>query len=178
MKCQICSKDSTVLTKAYNYCNGCFLKALQKRVRKHVRVNKLFGAHDEIYVSDLVSKELVEGIMKGIPCKVNLVAAKDLPDTMEVVSLHKWTMDDENNRFLKALFYGEDILKLKSIVSVISVLTDEEVLKFAELKDLEFEPAVKDEDISDVIAKMQKRYGETKYSLAKSISAFESLKDK
>ena len=85
MKCQKCSKQATIILNhsPSPLCKNCFLKQIEKRVRKEIRTKKLFSKDDKILIIDdnsptaAVTKYLVAKITKHFKPKIDI--AYELP---------------------------------------------------------------------------------------------------
>ena len=144
-------------------CKAGFCRAIEKRVRKNLRLNKTFKKGDIIGVDDDLSYYFVNSAVSGLPVKVFRKKVNGATKTIK-----QWTADDEINHFFKQMFYGKQI-KMKKFISVLRVITDDEALKFAEIKGIKFKPNKKDKKVYDFVEAMQKKYPDTKSKLTKSI---------
>ena len=149
---------------------GNFCRLIEKRVRRHTRMNKVFRKNDKILVTDDLDMYFVKSITKKLPVKIYRKQVRNV--RLKIVK--QWTADDEINLFLKQMFYGKRI-KQEKFVKLLKVITDEEASKFAKIKGLMFKPNKKDKLVQDFVDEMQKKYPDTKYKLIKSIEALKSL---
>ena len=143
-----------------------FCKNIEKRVRKDIRINKLFKKNDRIYVKDKLSRLLIDRIIGTLP----KTFTKDIKKANKKVV--KYTLDDECNNFLEKLFYNTKSKKVKEI-KLLRVVTDKEALLFAKYNNIEFKPNKKNKKIKEFLDSLEKSYPQTRFSLSKSI---ESLK--
>ena len=119
MKCYLCSKTAKIQQqKGRAVCDECFIRLIEKRIRKYTRLNKIFRPKDRILVKGQLSKYFVESITKGLPIKI--VHKKSNKFVVD------WTADDEANLFLENLFLGEKIRQDKKQIKLLKVITDKE----------------------------------------------------
>ena len=166
MKCYLCGgKSRFKQQKGRSICNSCFCRLLEKRVRKYARLNKLFKKGDRILVKGDVNKYFVESILKDLPVK--LFFKKNNNINKVVV---EWTLDDEINEFVKALFLNKKVKKAgKTDVRLLKVLTDEEVKKFAKINKIKFKPNKKDKAVQEFLDNVEAKHPNIKYNLLKNI---------
>ncbi|MBR9691171.1 hypothetical protein GOV06_00120 [Candidatus Woesearchaeota archaeon] len=171
MKCYLCKgKASIKQQKGRSICNRCFCKLIEKRVRKYSRINKLFKKNDRILVLGNVSRYFLESMLKGLPVK--LFFRKNNVNKVVV----EWTMDDEVNEFMKALFLGKKMKKAKkNEIKLLKVLTDDEVKKFAKIKKLKFKVNKRDKDVQKFLDNVEKKHPNIKYNLLKNINVLNRL---
>jgi tRNA(Ile)-lysidine synthase TilS/MesJ len=147
-------------------CKDCFSKIIEKRIRKRIRLNKLFRKGDRILVSDKLSFYLVKKIIKDLPVKLFLEKSKKIKVNKLVV---KWTLDDKLLDFLESLFFGKKTRKPKQI-SILDVISDDEAVMFSKINNIKFKPNKKDKNIVGLLNSLEKKYPEMRFSLSKSVS--------
>lgn len=143
-----------------------FCKNMEKRVRKDIRINKLFTKNDRIYVKDKLSKFLIDKIISTLPKTFT-----NNPKKANKIVV-KYTLDDKCNDFLEKIFYNKKKKTIKGI-KLLRTITDKEALLFAKYNNIEFEPNKKNKKIKEILDNLEKSYPQTRFSLAKST---ESLK--
>jgi len=153
--------------------NKEFIRIIEKRIRKHARLNKLFKKHDRILVKGSINKYLVPRIIKGLPCRIYYKKPKKDRINKIVIT---WTLDDEINQFLQYVFTGKKAKENKLYVKILKPITDREAARFAKIKGLGFKPNKKNKAIQEFIGKMTEHYPDTKYKLFKSRELFECIK--
>lgn len=141
-----------------------FNRQIEKRVRKHLRVNELFKKGDTIYVEDDLSRFFIDKIIGDLPKKFI-----DKPKKATKIVL-KQTLDDVCFEFLEKIMFNKT-KKTKKGLSVLKVVTDKEALLFAKSTNIKFQPNKKNKKIKDMLDKLEKLYPQTRYSLAKSIGS-------
>ncbi len=150
-----------------------FIRIIEKRIRKHARMNRLFKKNDKILVKGELNKYLVPKIIKDLPCKIYYKQAKGI-DKIVI----QWTLDDEINLFLKELLTGKKAKQNPKHIKLLKVITDKEAARFAKIKKLKFKPNKKDKAVQHLINKMTEHYPDTKYKLFKSIELLRGLRTK
>ncbi|MBW2996390.1 hypothetical protein KY332_03760 [Candidatus Woesearchaeota archaeon] len=166
MKCYLCGgRASFKQQKGRAICNRCFCKLIEKRVRKYARVNKLFKKNDRLIVKGAVNRYFVKSMLKGLPVKFVRDRGKKVVE---------WTMDDEVNEFVKALFLNKKVKKSKDI-RLLKVVTDKEIERFARIKKLKFKPNPKDKDVQKFLDNVEKKHPNIKYNLLKNIDMLNRL---
>jgi hypothetical protein len=141
-----------------------FIKNIEKRVRKDIRINKLFKKDDKIYVSDKLSKLLIDKILGNLPKKY---VSKSQANKTVV----KHTLDDECNNFLEGLMFNKK--KQVKGIKLLRTVTDKEAMLFAKYYGISFKPDKKNKKIKEILNKLENLYPQTRFSLLKSL---ESLK--
>lgn len=167
MRCIKCKRKKQLINLASlePLCKDCFCKVIEKRIRKKIRLNKLFKKGDRILIADELSFFLVKKIIKDLPVKLFLRKAKGKISKRVV----KWTLDDELLVFLKNMFFGKKAKKPKQI-SILDVITDNEAIMFSKLNKIKFKPSIKDKNIANMLERLEKKYPEIRFSLSRSIS--------
>ena len=143
-----------------------FCIKIEKRIRKYIRINKIFTKDDKIYVKDKLSKYFINKIIGTMP----KIFVKDPKKATKIVI--KYTLDDECNDFLNHFIFGKKKKQTKGI-KLLKTITDKEALLFAKYNNINFKPNKKERKITDMLDELEKSYPQTRFSLLKSI---ESLK--
>jgi hypothetical protein len=150
-----------------------FCERIEKRIRKYVRINKIFSKGDKLIVVGDVCRYLVGSIIKGLP--VTIVYRRrvgEVPKGYRVVM--PWTMDDEIVDFLESVFLNKK-RKKHGFIKLLVVATDKEIKQFARFKKLEFKENSKNKDIKEFLDKLEEEHPETKHSLLKSVEQIEKI---
>jgi hypothetical protein len=179
MVCIKCKKKKKVINVANirSVCENCFSTIIEKRVRKRIRLNKLFRKGDRILITDKLSLFLVKNIIKDLPVKlffkktddINNKSIKKFIEKNKIKKLVvKWTLDDELYVYLRNIFFGERRKGPKQI-TVLKGLTDSEAIMFSKINKIQFKPNKKDKEIEGMFDRLEKKYPEIRYSLSKSI---------
>ncbi len=179
-------KASVNLPHIKNICYNCFTKIIEKRIRKHIRINKIFRKNDKILVTDDLSFFLVKNIIKDLPAQIFLESA-DINDLSKNSFKNKikkekinkivipWTMDDENNLFLENLFLNKNKRLNKRCVKILISITEKEAELFAKINKIHFKENKKNESIKNMLDMLEEKYPETKFSLLKSIEQMKKI---
>jgi len=136
MKCIKCSKSAvTGLKHLGPLCNKCFLRAIEKRIRKDLSVNKVFSPHDRVLVVNdgslkaELSLYFINSISKDIPLKIDISDIKQ--NVLKNSSFDKVVvaanMDNLIGSFLDSLFTGKEFVFPNQVYLLRSV-SDEECL--------------------------------------------------
>ena len=141
-----------------------FCSMIEKRVRRYLRINRLFEKDDRIYVKDELSKFFIDKIIGTLPKTFTKYPKK----ANKVVI--KYTLDDECNDFLEKMLYNKHKKPVKGI-KLLRAITDKEASLFAKYNNIKFEPNKKDKKIKEILDKLENLYPQTRFSLAKSIEA-------
>ena len=141
-----------------------FCNKIEKRIRKDIRINKLFSKGDKIYVKDKLSKFLIDKIIGTLPKEF----VKSSKKANKIVV--KFTLDDECNDFLEKIMFNKNIKKVKGI-KLLQTITDKEALLFAKYNNIEFNTNKKNKKIKEILDRLENLYPQTRYSLLKSIKS-------
>jgi len=180
MKCIKCSKTAKIGLKHLggSMCPSCFAEVIEKRVRKSLRDNKWLKPADKaVYIDDgtLQAKTgiyLIHTIFKNQPFNFSfkkgaIKSAARLSKGYDKV-LVPWSMDDEVEQYLDALFNAKKVPKTRHIKLLINV-SDEEIALFAEIKKIKGRPKKKS-SLGKALDALEKRYPGSKFGLLRAIS--------
>ena len=182
MECIKCRKKAGIsLRHIGSVCKSCFLKIVEKRVRKELRTKKLIRKNDRILVVDNGSKEfavghyLLKNIIKNLPVKIAKIKTNKaiLPKTTKKYDkvIIPWSLDDEAEDFLNALFNSKKQTKSsKKAIKLLMNISDEEIGLFAKIKKFKYRKRKKSK-IKQMLDMLEKRYPGYKFSLLNSIKA-------
>lgn len=147
-----------------------FSEDFERKVRKFIRVNRLFSKKDKIFVSGSVNKFLLKKILGKFPVEY-------VPKARAKKVFIEWSMDDELNSFLEQFVLDKKKEKTKAI-SFLKVVTDEDIIRFAKIHKLSFRPRKKNKKMMELVDKMREYQGTDK-TLLGNISVLNRLtKDK
>lgn len=157
-------------------CRQCFIRLIEKRVRKDARIHKFFIKGETILVLDdgtenaAVTIYMVKRIAKHISPKITVSSSEDSAAKFDKIVI-PWNLDLEVEYLLSELFSG---LKLDSAkIKILRRVNQAEVELFAKLKGFSY---VKSEPynvlIRSILSDLEKTHPEVKFSLLKS---FEKL---
>ncbi|MFH0977935.1 MAG: hypothetical protein V1837_01400 [Candidatus Woesearchaeota archaeon] len=147
-------------------CRACFGTTIEKRIRKYVRINKIFSRGDRIAAIGEINQYLIPRIIPGLPVRI---FKKEQKGTKVI---RNWTADDEACAFLEQVFTGK---KSKRPLSIVNWTTDKELESFAKFKGLKFKPNKKNQDILKMLNTLEEKHPETKFSLIKSSQELERI---
>ncbi len=179
--CIKCKKSNVLVNLPHikDVCDSCFAKIIEKRVRKYIRINKIFRKNDRILIIDNLSFFLVKGIIKELPAKISLknmdirdLSKKAVKNKLKKDRINKvvilWTLDDEANLFLDNLFAKKNKRLNKKYIRLLVTITDKEAGLFAKINKIDFKENKKNNDIKKMLDTLEQKYPETKFSLLRS----------
>ena len=170
MKCLHCKKKVAInLSYLPPLCRFCFSHVIEKRIRKHIRINSLFRSGDVVVTNNNLCFYLLKKIIKNP--RVKIVKKSSQKKAKIVIP---WTTDDEIADFLENLFVNKKRKKTKEIKLLIRI-TDKEAILFAKNKNINYSPRKKKKQILHMLDKMEKKYPETRFSLLKSVDELEGI---
>ncbi|MBU1201803.1 MAG: hypothetical protein KJ583_02380 [Nanoarchaeota archaeon] len=164
-KCFGCGKKP-IIKLSYTiikYCNGCFVRLIEKRVRKDIRINKKIGRNKQIKLLNDGSKEfeVAEKILKNIfgefanIKKVNKTDKETLTPT---------NLDREARINLESYLQNEKTPK-KTGKLILNNVLEEEIIIFCKIKRIK---ADNKEPKNDLLESIEKKHPGTKFGIAKS----------
>ena len=164
-------------------CENCFCKQMELRIRKDIRINKVFKKDDKILFFDKLSQKVVKGIIKGLPVKsfykpeflgaaVNTEKDKELESFVKSNKINKvvvpWTLENEDCSFLEELFFDKERAK-NSYIKLFSNVREDEIRLFAKFKGVEFEGIKMNEKLRKLLDDLENKYVDVKFGLRKSV---------
>jgi len=184
MKCVKCGKLGKIKVQNLTACESCFLKIIEKRARKEIRLKKLIRKNDNILIINdgsaeyFVSEYLLKKIIKDLPIKITTKKQKyELGDSVSGAYnkiIVPWNADKEDEYFLKSIFENQDLkyrghykIKSKLYIKLLLTVLQAEVEIFAKIKGLKIK-ARKKTNIGIMLDELEKEYPEMKFSLLKS----------
>ena len=161
LRCATKSKES--------YCNSCFNRIVEKRVKKAIRESGLL----EKGLILVASNEFVEILLQKIinlPVTITSVAQKG----KNVLSCVGLTIDDQSVAFLES-YIGEGKMEKeeKRELNVFSCLTDAEVVRYFALSGKRFVPL--EHPLKKHLDVLIKKYPEVQYALHNAVNEYDSL---
>lgn len=159
-------------------CPSCFAEVIEKRVRKSLRDNNWLKPEDKIlYIDDGTMQSgvgifFINAIFKNKPFnfsfkKGTTKSAARLSKGYDKV-LIPWSMDDEVEQYLDALFNAKKVPKTNHIKLLINV-SDEEIALFAKIKKIKGKQKAKTV-LGKMLDNLEKRYPGSKFGLLRSVS--------
>src|SRR3972149_11316153 len=109
MLCAKCRKNSaeSSLRHLGSLCSFCFCALIEKRVRKDVRINRIFRKNDKLLVVGDLCCYLVKSIIRNLPVKIT--KTDRIKKLREYKTVAPSTLDDEINHFLESIFLNKKI---------------------------------------------------------------------
>ncbi len=188
-RCAKCSKPAKVnLKTSGDYCNSCFLKVIEKRVRKDMRLNKWIEKNDKILFVDDNSKEakvgdyLLKSIIKGLPVKITKRKSASNASKYDKIIL-PWSLDMEVEEKLGLIFskipkipkkqQQKKMKEEKKEIRLLRGLLDKEIEIFAKLKKFKCKKGSKSK-LQKMVDKLEERYPGCKFSVLNSMKLLNS----
>jgi len=171
MKCIKCSNSAdTDLKHLGSLCNKCFLKTIEKRIRKDLALNKIFSPNDKVLLLNdnslkaKISKFFLNQISKSIPLDIDVKKQKSSKKYDKIVFPEN--LDDEIETFLKSLFTNKAYKPSKKIC-LLRTVSDEEILTVKKI--LKLKGNIKKSDLGKKLDNLEKNYPGSKFGLFKSL---------
>ena len=167
MLCAKCRKNiaESSLRHLGSLCRFCFCALIEKRIRKNVRINRVFKKNDKILVVGDLCCYLVKRIIKNLPVKIT--RTNRIKKLRGYKAVAPSTLDDEINHFLESIFLNKKI-KEAGYIKLLKNITDEEAALFAKFKGIAFKPNRKNKEVQEMLDKLSEKYPGIKFSLLKS----------
>jgi len=164
MKCYKCDRPAKVhIGHLRPLCNNCFIKIIEKRIRKYIRINKLIKKNDKLLIKDPLSLYFIKKIIKS-PIKIINKKGKNAKE------IFPWSLDDECSLFLD-LFFNKNF-NIKNIennkIKLFKTITDEELTEFSKIKHIKYKQLKKHRNIN-LLDNLNKKYPDIRFSLLKCI---------
>ncbi len=171
MKCIKCQNSAdTDLKHLGNLCSKCFLRTIEKRIRKDLTINKIFSPNDKILIikDNSLKAELtiyfLNSISKSIPLKIDI--KNKIDNKHDKIVLPK-NLDDEIEAFLEAMFNKKEYKKQKEI-SLLRTISNEEIIILKKI--LKLKGNIKETKLGKTLNNLEKKYPGSKFGLLKSLS--------
>lgn len=194
MKCIKCSRKSQSNFRHIGpLCRECFLKVIEKRLRKDIRASKAIQKNDKILLINNESKEyyvgefLLKSIIKQLPVKIDIKKSKSLEIPQNISKKYgkiiiPWSLDDEAEEFLNEVV-GKNKIKAKNQnknkkkikkpteskkeIRLLKNISEEEIAFFAKIKRFKYKTA-----------KLKTKYGNPVPSRSKTKKMLDELEKK
>lgn len=187
MKCIKCNKPSTLNLKHIGVlCRNCFLKVIEKRVRKCLRTQNPIKKNDKILVINNESKEfavgdyLLNSILKGLPVEITIKKSKTLNLPAKTTGKYNkiiipWSLDDEDAEFIGFLFDKNPKTRFsKKSIKLLKNISEDEIILFAKIKRFKYKEKKKS-GIKKMLDNVENKYPGYKFSLLNSIKNLDNL---
>jgi len=199
MKCIKCNRKSQSNFRHIGpLCRECFLKVIEKRLRKDIRAAKSIQKNDKILLINNESKEyyvgefLLKSIIKQLPVKIYVKKSKSLKMPQKISKKYDkiiipWSLDDEAEEFLNNIVGKNQNKSKKSAESkkeirILKNISEEEIEFFAKIKKFKYKSAETKTKAAKsrsktkkMLDELEKRYPGYKFSLLNSIKQVKSL---
>lgn len=160
------------------YCNRCFCEVIEKRLRKHLSENPIIKGEHLIVFGDL-AQHVLRVLIKDLPVTITLVqtgdelqrARKQYPKARCILPE---TMEDKLVIFLQGFFHGHIETTTSQDIMLFQPITIQELLKYAELKELPL-PAINHHELLGQLNKFEEKYPSAKHGLLNSAKAINNI---
>lgn len=157
-KCEKCAHKAEFRLVDKWYCTRCFTELVEQKIRHNLR--KYDIKKDSII---LATDELcVQVLKKVINMPVKIVTDKQKTDYVAL----PWTLDDENETFLKTFFEKNLIKSDKRIIKLFYALSKDDVKAYCRIKKILYNP--EKTGINEILDRFDKKYPGTKTSILRS----------
>ena len=140
-----------------------FSRTIEKRIRKQIRLGKMFKKDDRVLVKDEVS----EHFLKDMHLKL---ARKGSYDKMVSV----WTADDEINSFFMKII-GKKEKTEKKPAKIFTCVTDDELEEYCRLNKIRFKKNKKDKAAQEFLEGISAKHPDSKHKIIKSLLRLHDL---
>lgn len=200
--CLLCNNQGKIKlshTKA-PYCNNCFIKYIEKRVRKDLRLGKYFKPNDTIYLFNdntkeyFVTKFFLEEIfhknlkireikkLDSVPDAGIIIVPTNLDRELNVKfiefasnKLNNINKINETNKNSSNKTNETKITAEGNVVKLLRTVLEEEIIELCKLKKF---PIRNYEPKNELIEKINKDFPETKFSMMNAFEEMDRIKQK
>ncbi len=172
MKCIKCKKNNGVIlikSLGRKACRNCFKKIVFKRFSKSITNNKLIGKKEKVLV---IIKNSNDCVLFYLLCLLaekhkGLTVYSNKNKVAGLKNLNQENLTDISIRVLTGFFKGrKDLLKVRH--SPLELLSDDDLMTYAGLTGLTYEPLVREgfsEDVHELIKNLEKVRSGLSYSI-------------
>jgi len=189
MLCVKCKKDVDGTSSNGALCDPCFIKVIQKRIRKEIRLNNLISKNDSVLFLDDGSASAallnvtLPFILKSLPHKINKLQKRysigEKIQSEEKIILLPWNATDEADYFLdcvltnkKSSFLGHFMINKKRYIKPLIHITKKEIEDYAKITKVSFSF---NKNVSTELKKLDKIVPNVEFGLLKSIQEIKNL---
>lgn len=164
MKCSICKKKASIITPygEKSYCDQHFLEAIEKRIRKDVRINQPLDIKKKYF---LLEKETGESEIAKIMLSRIFGEHLTIKETKNIKSknlINARSLDDEASDFVNTYFKNKDFEKKESLNPLRSI-TKKELVELARILKISYKP----QKSSKFLEELENKYSGTLFSVAR-----------
>lgn len=172
-KCHLCDVTKTFQHLGRNVCEKCFVRLIERRVKRNL--DRVFSKGDKVLVIGDLAEYFLKKSVKNLPLEIT--------KRKKIINIKKYdkvvvesTMDDVDAGFL-AEFFGKDfkIDKNEKIIKILSAITDEEALRFARIKGIDFEVKEENKKIKEFLKKIGQEHPEVRFNLLRNVREVEEI---
>jgi len=173
-KCRLCGVTKNFEHLGRDICEKCFVRLIEKRVKKSL--GRIFSKGNKVLVVGDLAEYFLRKSVKNLPLKI--VKRKEIPSDVSNFDkiVVEETIDDVDAEFLSGFFSKQFVFKKnKKIIKILKSITDEEAVKFAEIKGVGFEVKKENKAIKEFLKKISKKHPEVRFNLLKNVKGVEGL---
>lgn len=165
-KCNKCNKQLSFSQK--EFCDSCFIKVFEKRIRKHLR-QLPFEKLENIVVVDKVCEYLIKKIITA-PIQISPKKNKN----RKTMTMAPITTDDAVESLLNYYFTGKKQKNDRLEFPLLEPITHEELKRFCQLKSLPY--TKKQTSIGKFLSTLEAKYPGTKHALYSTVQELRKQK--
>jgi hypothetical protein len=191
MKCIKCKKTANLKVQNEHVCRSCFLKIIEKRVRRDLRISKLIKKNDRILLIDnnsaaaKASIYLFRKITAALPAiikekKTRYDIGQEITGKFTKIII-PWTADDEDEYLLLTIFENKKLnylgnfrKKEKVYIKLLLSVSESEAEMFCTILNFEYKKQKKTV-IRNLLDKFEAEHPEVKFSLLKSAKELKKI---
>lgn len=183
MRCVKCGKAAE--EKSIAACKNCFVKIIEKRVRKEIRINRLFRKGDRVALIDDKSAEakvsgfMIKSILGNLPMEFSVKKADyhlgKLSGGKSDKVIIPWCADLESEYLLSCVFENKNPEHLghfmkggKMYIKLLLPLIRREVEEFARIKGLRYYKKKKKSQAMKMLDTLETEYPDIKFGVLRS----------
>ncbi len=160
MKCSNCSKQAKIKYIDKKLCSACFCKIVERKIKQEFK-NYGVVKDEKLSVSDDAVEWCLTEVIK-LPLKLGEVGRRVIA----------WTVDDEIEEFLVAMFESKK-LKVGKEIKLFKQLSKKDVEEYMKIKKIDY--SFERTELNSKIDKINNKYPQTKNSLLKIIAKVKVL---
>jgi len=143
-----------------------FSYMIEKRVRKHIRINKFFKKGDNLIIVSEICNHLIRKIIRDLP--LNIQTKKIIPKIIpkNTLLVLPTTADDEACSMLSTIFQAKKTKKTRHVPLLLPI-TDKEAQHYSIINNITFKPQKKDKEVMGFVYSIQEKHPEVLHSLSK-----------
>ena len=159
-RCHKCIRRSAYKLVDKWYCSKCFCSLVEQKIRRNLRRYDI-RKDSKMLVTDKASEYVLK---KVVNTPIRIVKKKQTTGYVVI----PWTMDDENEEFLKIIFENKNMVtkENKRIIKLFYPVSKKDMKTYFLIKEIRYKP--EKTRINSLIDPLEKKYPGTKTALLKS----------